>query len=208
MGSKLFIFDAFRKYIMNGTIDLDSNTIKVALVTSAQVTDYDDWAGTTAYVVGDIVVPTVDNGHRYRCTVSGDSDSVEPTWPTADGGTVVDDEVTWEEYGGALADNEIWADASTNEVTNGDGYTTDGETLGSSAITYSGDEGKWDAIDVTWTALTKTMRYAYIYKLGTTNGIVDGLIGYVLLDTTPADVAVTGIDFTLSFNAAGILVLN
>jgi hypothetical protein len=208
MSSKLFIFDAFRKYVADGTIDLNTDTIKVALVTSSQASSYDAWAATTSYDIGDIVVPTVDNGHRYRCTVEGDSNGTEPTWPTADGGTVVDDEVTWEEYGGALADNNIWADASTNEVATGDGYTTGGETLGSSAVTYTGDECKWDAGDVTWTALTKTMRYAYLYKVGTANGIVNGLIGYVLLDTTPADVVLNGVDFILTFNASGILVLN
>jgi hypothetical protein len=208
MASKLFIFDAFRKYIMDGTVDLDTDTIKAALVTSAQTSSYTAWAVTTAYAVGDIRKPTVDNGHRYRCTVAGTSAGSEPTWPTADGGTVADGTVTWEEYGGALANNTIWADASANEVATGDGYTTGGATLGSSAVTYSGDEGKWDAADVTWTALTKTMRYAYLYKLGTANGVVNGLVGYILLDTTPANVSVTGVDFTLSFNTAGIYVLN
>ncbi len=208
MSSKLFIFDAFRQYILDGTVDLDSDTIKAALVTSSQVSTYDAWVGETVYVAGNIVVPTVDNGHRYRCTVGGTSDSGEPTWPTADGGTVEDDTVTWEEYGGALADNDRWADASANEVANGDGYTTGGAELGSKAVTYTGDEGKFDAADVVWTALTKTMRYAYIYSVKTANGVTNPVIGYILLDTTPADVEVVGIDFTLSFNASGILVLN
>ena len=35
------IFNAFKKYIMNGSIDLDTDTIKVALVTSAYTPDQD-----------------------------------------------------------------------------------------------------------------------------------------------------------------------
>lgn len=57
------------------------------------------WAASGSHVVGDVLVPTVDNGHKYICTVAGDSDSTEPTWPTADGATVVDGTVTWKEYG-------------------------------------------------------------------------------------------------------------
>lgn len=89
MASKLFLFDAFRKYILDGTVDLDTDTIKIALVDSTPVATYDTWAVDTAYSAGDIVVPTTDNGHRYRCTAAGTSDATtEPTWPTTDGGTV------------------------------------------------------------------------------------------------------------------------
>lgn len=35
------IFNAFKKYIMNGSIDLDTDTIKVALVTSSYTPDQD-----------------------------------------------------------------------------------------------------------------------------------------------------------------------
>ena len=208
MSAKLFIFDIFRKYVLSGVIDLSSDTIMAALVDSSQVTTYTGWVNLTAYTTGNIRVPTVDNGHRYRCTVSGTSDTVEPTWPTSDGGTVVDDEVTWEEYGGALADNEIWADVSTNEVTTGDGYTTGGEVVTGLDVTYLGDECTWDATDVPWTALIKTFRFAYLYADKTVGAIVNPLIGYVLLDTTPADIVLNNVDFILSFNASGILVLN
>jgi len=55
-----------------------------------------DWAATTAYTVGDSVLPLTPNGYMYRCTVAGTSDGSEPTWPTTIGGTVVDDGVTWQ----------------------------------------------------------------------------------------------------------------
>lgn len=65
--------------------------------------EYVTWTASIGYLVGDAVVPTVDNGHWYRCTVvSGTSPyasgSSEPTWIT-DGTTVVDNEVTWTDMG-------------------------------------------------------------------------------------------------------------
>lgn len=53
------------------------------------------WTASTAYSLGDAVRPTTRNGFNYECTVAGTSDSVEPTWPTTAGLTVVDGTVTW-----------------------------------------------------------------------------------------------------------------
>ena len=50
------VFNAFKKNIMNGSIDLDTDTIKIALVTSAYVPDQDldeDMADIDNQVVGD-----------------------------------------------------------------------------------------------------------------------------------------------------------
>lgn len=56
--------------------------------------DSAEWAASTAYVVGDTVVPTSRTGRRYIVTIAGSSDASEPSWPTS--GTVVDGGVTWE----------------------------------------------------------------------------------------------------------------
>lgn len=55
------------------------------------------WEASTAYDLGDIVVPTagVENGFRYECTVAGTSGASEPVWPTTEGATVVDGGATW-----------------------------------------------------------------------------------------------------------------
>jgi len=59
------------------------------------------WVAATAYSVGDLVKPTVANGHYYRCKVAGTSGGTQPTWPT--GGTDVADGQ------GAL----VWTDKGT-----------------------------------------------------------------------------------------------
>jgi hypothetical protein len=55
------------------------------------------WEASTAYSLGDVVVPTAgfENGFRYECTSAGTSDTSEPTWPTTEGETVDDSTVTW-----------------------------------------------------------------------------------------------------------------
>jgi len=58
-----------------------------------------NWAGLTTYSMGDFVVSTTKNGHRYRCTTAGTSAASEPTWPTTKAGTVVDGTITWTENG-------------------------------------------------------------------------------------------------------------
>jgi prepilin-type N-terminal cleavage/methylation domain-containing protein len=69
------------------------------------------WEPTKTYLGGEIVVPIINNGHFYKCTVAGTSADVEPSsqntpqnpWPTAPGGEATDGvagtAVTWKEVG-------------------------------------------------------------------------------------------------------------
>ncbi len=65
------------------------------------------WTPNTAYVFGDVVRPDTNittqgsTGRIYVCTGSGTSAGTEPTWPTSNGGTVVDGGVTWAEIIGS-----------------------------------------------------------------------------------------------------------
>ena len=98
----------------------------------------------------------------------------------------------------------------TNEVANGNGYTTGGVTLGSVAWTRSGATVTFDAADVSWTGASAgfSARYLLIYASGTLNGRVNPLVGYMLLDSAPADVSfATGNTVTVQWNAAGIFTL-
>lgn len=134
------IYNSFKQKIMDGSIDLDTDTIKVALVTSSY-------------------------------TVSQD-------------------------------DHEDYADI-TNEVPNGDGYTTGGATLASAAVTKDNadNEGVFDANDVTWAASTITARGAIIYKYDATAG----LAWFICYIDFGSDQSSSSGNFTISWNAEGII---
>ncbi len=142
MASTVYIYDSFRQYVADGTIDLTAATVTLALVTSS---------------------------YTYS------------------------------------AAHTVWADASANEVANGAGYTTNGAALGSPTVTYSGSTATFDASDVTWSSLTKTFRGGVLYLNDTVNAIVKPVILYILFDSTPADITISGADFTVAWNASGIL---
>lgn len=57
-----------------------------------------DWTASTAYSVGDSVIPldASPTGLRYVCIGAGTSDSEEPEWGTQKGDVVADGGVTWE----------------------------------------------------------------------------------------------------------------
>jgi voltage-gated potassium channel Kch len=98
-----------------------------------------------------------------------------------------------------------WASASGSEVATGSGYTTGGAALASAAISRSSAIVKYDAADVTFTALTKTFRAGVLYANVTRNGVTNPLIGYLLFDDTPADTVSSGTDYVVQWNASGII---
>jgi hypothetical protein len=90
----------------------------------------------------------------------------------------------------------------TNEHANGNGYTTGGITL--TGVTWNRAAGvaTFDSNDVVWTASGGSIvaRYAVLIDLTSTN---DKLIGYMLLDSTPANVtATTGNTLTVAPHAS------
>lgn len=143
--SALTLFQSFKAYIGDGTFDLDTDTIKVALFTSA-------------------LTPNV-------------------------------------------ATQSVLADISSNEVANGNGYATGGVALTSCTFTQtagtaafkSGNNPSWTGSGAGFAA-----RYAVLYKAGNANGRTNPLIGYITLDSAPADVSFgAGNTVNLTMNAAG-----
>lgn len=93
----------------------------------------------------------------------------------------------------------------TNEVANGNGYTTGGATLTEVAVTKetTTDVGKLDAADVTWAASTITARGAVLYRnVGT--AATDNLIAYFDFG---ADKSSSNGNFTIQWHTDGILTI-
>ena len=101
----------------------------------------------------------------------------------------------------------VWANASGSEISNG-GYTAGGLGLQNPTLTLTGSTSTFTtATNAVWTASGGSLiaRYAIIYAVGTFNALVNPLLFYILMDTTPADVTVTnGNTLTLAWNASGI----
>lgn len=70
------------------------------------------WAAGTSYNYGDVIVPSVRNGHRYRVTVAGTSGSTEPSWGLGIGSNVTDNTLTLEEVGLQVPLWDVYAAAS------------------------------------------------------------------------------------------------
>lgn len=110
------------------------------------------------------------------------------------------------------AAHSVWADVD-NEIATGNGYTQNTKELGSVVLsTVTTNDAKFDAADVVWTAsggAIPAWRYAVIHVNGTLNGHVNPLVGYVLGDTTPADIPATtdGNTLTLTWNTGGIVTI-
>lgn len=153
MASSFTLYNKFTQYLADGTIDLDSDTIKVALVTSAYT------PAATHDVLADVL------------------SSPSP---------------------------EVVAIASPSN-----GYTQGGAALAGKTLTLSDSPAQtvFDADNLTWAALTATFRYGIMYaeKSVGSPAVVNPLIGYILFDTTPADIVMAGVDFVIVWNASGII---
>ena len=98
---------------------------------------------------------------------------------------------------GAATDGYI----TSNEVANGNGYTTGGVALASKAVTENSTSGVFDAADPEWTSATFTARGALIYNktLGDASSNARGAIA--ILDFG-GDFSVSGGTFKIVFPAA------
>lgn len=106
--------------------------------------------------------------------------------------------------------NAVYADL-TNELATANGYTAGGGTLASVTLTtVTTNDVMFDAADFVWTASGGSIaawRFAVIRRSDTVNSLVGPLIGYILGDTTPADIPATTDTntLTLTWNASGIV---
>jgi len=203
--SKFWPVDSFGYHLFGGIFNLSENDFYLALVDSTLASTYDAWSAGTAYSIGDIRIPTIRNGHRYICVDAGNSHATtEPTWPTDNDETVPDNEVVWQEYGGDLCGIELWSEVSGSEVADGNGYTTGGESLTGLLVSTTGRVTKWDADDITFTALTKTFRTGWLYRLGAEGGVTNPVVGYIMFADDFSNKVISAVDFVAQLSSAGI----
>ena len=94
----------------------------------------------------------------------------------------------------------------TNEVS-GTGYSSGGAALANKSVTQDNtdDEGVFDADDQVWSSSSITARGAVLYKSRGGASSADELICYIDFG---ADIISTNGNFTITWNAEGILNLN
>jgi len=78
-----------------GTDYSQQDTAQLSLTDLAATTVTTTWAASTAYNVGDKVIPTTANDRYYECTTAGTSGATEPAWTTGIGDTITDGTVVW-----------------------------------------------------------------------------------------------------------------
>jgi hypothetical protein len=103
-------------------------------------------------------------------------------------------------------DTHVFHSDITNEVANGNGYTTGGATLANKTLGYTGATNviKFDADDVAWAASTITARYAVIYDDTPATSETKPLLGYVDFGQNEST---TNGTFTIAWNSGGILTI-
>jgi len=92
----------------------------------------------------------------------------------------------------------------TNEVANGNGYTTGGATLGTPTIGNTLNVVKLDGDDTVWTASTITARIAVVYDSTPGSSATNPLLCWIDFG---ADVSSVSGTFTITWNAAGIMTI-
>lgn len=88
---------------------------------------------------------------------------------------------------------------TTNQVANGNGYTTGGETLTTKTEAFVSNVKQFDADNVVWSTSTITARYAIVYS--DTPASNKPLICYVDFGQ---DVSSSGGNFTITWDSTGI----
>lgn len=95
--------------------------------------------------------------------------------------------------------HDVYADL-TNELATANGYTNGGATITGVVNTNSGGVFEFDCDDQVWTASGGDITARYAVVRSTT---ADKLLGYMLLDNSPADITATdGNTITVSPSAA------
>jgi len=106
------------------------------------------------------------------------------------------------------ATHQYFADAlAAGTQASGTGYTSGGVALSSVTWTRSGDVYTLDAADIAWNATGGSLagKYVVIYDSTPATDATRPLIGYVNLDGAGGTLTATDANFSIAWNASGIL---
>jgi hypothetical protein len=97
--------------------------------------------------------------------------------------------------------HQVWADVSSSEIANGNGYTTGGQQLTGNAVSIDGtnNRGVFSANNPSWSSSTITATGAIIYSASATG---NPLIAYIDFGGAKSDSASI---FTIQWDASGVL---
>lgn len=104
-------------------------------------------------------------------------------------------------YVGTATAADSMATVNAGEISSGGGYTTGGELLAGNAVTADGANMKFDGTNLTWAASTITAGGAVLWDDDTADTPI------ALFDFGGDKVSSNG-DFTINWNASGILTLS
>ncbi|MCV6825990.1 MULTISPECIES: hypothetical protein [Halocynthiibacter] len=102
--------------------------------------------------------------------------------------------------------DDAWSDISADEVANGGGYSTNGETL-AVTVSRSGNIVTVDCDNQVWSSATITAKYAVIVRDADANGTLaasDLPISFVDLLPSGGSASSTNGDFSVTINANGV----
>lgn len=207
------LYPSAKKYMHDGTINLNADTLKFALLADTY-NPIPDWQATTAVTLGEYRKPTSWNMHYYKCITAGTTGGSEPTW-VINGSTNADGTALWQDMGIVLplaSPHTIFADVSGSELASANGYTGGGLTVQNKIVTdeeFDADDGEFLTLG---TPASVEFMWGVLYKSGTANGIVNPLIGLYLFNDTPnvgsdnyLTTTVDNGDYAIKWAAPGII---
>ncbi len=176
-----------------------------------------DWTLSTAYALGDFVLPTIafeDPRRRAAvCIVAGTSDPVEPVWPDNQCDTIVDNGVTWLMLGDQanLAQYPFISELEITEDPVTVSYTLGGLNQINQTLIQEGRSFIYDGNDIPYGAnstISAAWCVAYVNKI-----ITDPVlgfwyyppIGYGLLTDDRTNAQSVNSEFTLEWDQDGIM---
>ena len=213
MASDLAPFNTTAKVLHDGTVNLLTDTLKVALLSSA----FDPlpgvptfWGPSVTFAPGSFLRL---GGVYFEATTQGTTGFVVPSFNAPRGQQTTDGGVVWKSWGYCPpSSHSVFANVSATELPSGLGYISGGQTITGSSVVAVGRSAAFSTTLPMWSnAGFFGARFAVVYRTGTVNALVNPLVCYMLMDNAPQDIVLPGsadTDFVLDWGPSGLLVFS